>query len=98
LIDIINDLQNNIYDVSYGSGLYKIRVAGRSKGKSGGFRTLVTFKKDEMTIFIYGFGKGEKDNISSMEKTIFKRMSKEYLSFNDDELKQSVSNGELIIF
>jgi len=33
-------------DVSLGSGLYKVRLALQGKGKSGGYRTLLIYKKN----------------------------------------------------
>jgi hypothetical protein len=45
-------------------GVYKKRVALPGKGKSGGTRTLIAFRKGEHTFYLHGFRKNERANIS----------------------------------
>jgi len=62
---------------SMGAGLYKIRLAIKSKGKSGGFRVvsyLVTQTDDETTIFLLTiYDKSEDSNID--RKTLLDMVS-----------------------
>jgi hypothetical protein len=50
-------------------GCRKVRIAGRGKGKSGGYR-VVTFYSgiDIPVVLITVFGKGEKDNLTKRER------------------------------
>ena len=41
----------------------KLRVARPGQGKSGGYRTLLAYRKSERSVFLYGFAKNERDNI-----------------------------------
>ncbi len=72
--DLIEDLKvNPTLGISLGAGLYKIRLASRSKGggKSGGFRIvtyLVSKKEDETSIYLITmFDKSEDSSIKKAD-------------------------------
>lgn len=67
----ISNLESNLSTVSLGSNLYKVRVPRNGSGKSSGFRTLIVYKNNDKAIYVYGFAKNEKDNISSSELSMF---------------------------
>ena len=47
----------------------KVRVAGRGKGKSGGYRTITFYSGIEVPIFLITvFSKGEKANLTQKER------------------------------
>lgn len=49
-------------------GCRKVRVAGRGKGKSGGYRVITFFTGDHLPVFLITvFGKGERANLSKRE-------------------------------
>ena len=55
--------------VSLGGGLWKLRVARRGGGKSGGYRVLHFYRTDDMPLFLITvFAKNDKANISAQEK------------------------------
>ncbi len=55
--------------VSLGGGLWKLRVAREGAEKSGGFRTLHFYRRDDMPLFLLTvFAKNEKANISASER------------------------------
>lgn len=50
-------------------GCRKLRVAGRGKGKSGGFRTITFFSGAEMPVFLITvFSKGERADLTQGER------------------------------
>ena len=50
-------------------GVRKTRLAGRGKGKSGGYRIVWYFGGGDIPVFLLTvFGKGEKDNLSKAER------------------------------
>jgi len=51
-----------------GSGLYKIRTPKVGKGKSGGFRTIIVYREEYISIFVFGFSKTDKGNLNSEEE------------------------------
>ena len=49
-------------------GCRKVRVAGRGKGKSGGYRTITFYSGEQLPLFLLTvFAKGEKANLSVSE-------------------------------
>ena len=79
-----------------GRGLYKVRVARSHQGKSSGYRTLVIYKKKDLALFVYGFAKNEKDNISPTELSFFRKQAKHILSFNRSQIVQAIACGEFV--
>src|SRR4051794_26045568 len=64
-------------------GCRKLRVAGRGKGKSGGYRTITFFSGEVFPVFLITvFSKAEKANLSPAERnglrTITKAIVQEY--------------------
>lgn len=70
-------------------GCRKLRVAGRGKGKSGGYRTVTFYSGESMPVFLITvFGKGEKSNLTAREKSAIKSLTKAIAA----EYKNRVSN------
>ncbi|QXX75292.1 type II toxin-antitoxin system RelE/ParE family toxin [Methylovirgula sp. HY1] len=50
-------------------GARKLRIAGRGKGKSGGYRVITFYAADDVPIFLLDlYGKGEKANLTKAER------------------------------
>jgi hypothetical protein len=78
-----------------GSNLFKIRVKREHSGKSSGFRTIVVYKEGEKAIFLYGFGKNERENISKTEFLYFKKLGDDLLALNENKIKQLIKTKSL---
>ncbi len=87
------DSENN---VDLGSGLYKVRVARLNQGKSGSYRTLLVYKQDRLALFVYGFAKNERDNISAKELSIFRKQAEQILGFKAEQVKRAITRGDFI--
>jgi len=59
-----------------GGHLYKKRVRFEGAGKSGSGRTIICYKKDNNAIYIHGFAKNDKDNLSNAEQSAFKELQR----------------------
>jgi hypothetical protein len=95
LLDTISNLKDGLSTVDLGSNLFKVRVKREHGGKSSGFRTIIIYKKDEKAIFLYGFGKNEKDNINKTELLYFKKLGNDFLNLNQDEIEQLIDKKSL---
>jgi hypothetical protein len=87
------DSENN---VDLGSGLYKVRVARLNHGKSGGYRALLVYKRERLALFVYGFAKNERDNLSAKELSILKKQAKQILEFEVKQIKHAITCGDFI--
>lgn len=57
-------------------GVRKARLAGRGKGKSGGYRIVWWFGGGDIPVFLLTvFGKDEKDNLSQAERNALRRLT-----------------------
>ena len=64
-------------DVMQGTGgVRKARLAGRGKGKSGGYRIVWYFGGEDIPVFLITvFGKGEKANLTQGERNTLRKMT-----------------------
>ena len=95
LLDAIKNLEDGLSTANLGNHLFKVRVKREHGGKSSGFRTIVVYQQGVKAIFLYGFGKSEKDNLSNSEFHYFKKLSNELLVLDKDQLKQFIEQGIL---
>ena len=73
-------------DADLGGNVIKQRIARLGQGKSGGYRTIIVFKKGDKAFFIYGFAKSERENIDKNETDVFKKSAKELLALSDKHI------------
>jgi len=90
LREAINNLEAGSATSSLGNHLHKIRIKRTHSGKSSGFRTILVYKEKDRAIFIYGFAKNEKANISKVELQYFKKLGADLLGLPTDQLKKSI--------
>lgn len=90
LVKAIKNLEMGLSAPGLGNHLYKVRIKREHSGKSSGFRTIIVYKENDRAIFLYGFGKNEKDNIDKVELKYFKKLGKVLLELTSDQLKKYV--------
>lgn len=95
LKEAVNRVQQGLIDADLGGNVLKQRIARPGQGKSGGYRTIIVFKKGELAFFVYGFAKNERENIDDTETAAFKKAAKELLFLSDEQIKQLLDNGAL---
>jgi len=92
----VEEIGQGVYEANLGGFLYKKRVALRNKGKSRGARVIIAFKREDKAIFIYGFSKNQKANITSKELAALKKLSQIYLAYSEDQIKDLLRIKEFI--
>ncbi len=90
LLKAINNLEAGLSSSGLGKHLYKVRIKREHSGKSSGFRTIIVYKENERAIFLYGFGKNEKENIDKVELQYFKKLGNDLLRLTANQLKKYV--------
>ena len=96
LLKTIENITNNLGVVNLGSGLLKIRTPKTGQGKSGGFRTILVYKENDIAIFIYGFAKTEKDNLNNDELKYFKKLAKDLLNIDKEKITELEKQGSFV--
>jgi len=84
------------FEANLGGYLFKKRIRFEGQGKSGGGRIIICYKKGDRAIFIHGFAKNEKLNLSKKELIAFKELSKILLRLSPKELEIAIENKDLI--
>jgi hypothetical protein len=77
-------------DADLGGNVIKQRVGRSGGGKSGGYRTVILYKKGDRAFFVYGFPKSARDNIEEDEERAFKKTAKHVLTLSDAQLEKLV--------
>ncbi|WP_230874523.1 type II toxin-antitoxin system RelE/ParE family toxin [Piscirickettsia salmonis] len=75
LQDACSEVENGLIDAYLGGGVIKKRVALKGRGKSGGARTLIAYKKGSRLLIMYAFKKNQLENISKKELVGLKEYS-----------------------
>ncbi|MFT7684004.1 MAG: hypothetical protein ACI935_003527 [Moritella dasanensis] len=96
LTQAIREMENGLIDANLGGHVFKKRISIPGQGKSGGLRTLLAFKADSMSFFMFGFAKNEQDNINKDELKALKLMAKELLSYKEGKLNKALLHGALL--
>ena len=66
LIEFINELSTNLtLGINLGENIFKVKIPNSSipTGKSGGFRIITYYQKDDILYLVTIYSKTEKDNI-----------------------------------
>jgi len=92
----VKEIEEGLVDAHLGGYLYKKRVAVQGSGKRGGTRTLLAYRSNDKTFFIYGFAKNVRASIKKDEEKALKLYAKELMSHNDTALADAVKSGVLV--
>jgi hypothetical protein len=92
----LEELQAGVFEANLGGHIYKKRIRFEGKGKSGSGRTIVCYKKDDKAIFIHGFAKNEKSNLSKKELFALKEFSKILVGLSAEKTKIAIDAGDFI--
>jgi hypothetical protein len=95
LLQAIRDLEAGLATANLGSSLFKVRVARKGQGKSGGYRTLIVYRQGDRAIVVYGFKKSAQDNIADDELAFFRELAATLLALSARQIEVAVENAEL---
>lgn len=94
LIEAIEEVEKGLFEADLGGQVYKKRIARKGQGKSGGYRTIILFKKGQKAFFAYGFPKNERANITDAEEDGFKQLAKVLLKLTEKEIQALIEDGQ----
>ena len=79
-------------DADLGGGVIKRRIARMGRGRSGGFRTIVLFRRGERSFFVYGFAKSGRANLRRDELKAFRLLADTMLGMDEAGLEAALAN------
>jgi len=86
LLNAVRNLEEGLSSADLGGHLFKVRVRRKHGGKSSGFRTILVYRKNDIAVFLYGFGKNEKKNIARTELRYFKKLGSDLLALSPEQI------------
>jgi hypothetical protein len=92
----VTEIEARLIDAQLGGPLLKKRLGKGGRGKSGGFRTIAAYRQRDRVMFLYVFGKNERDNITEQERVALSEIGDEYLGLPSEKLDELVAKGTLI--
>jgi len=66
-----------------------------ARGKRSGYRTIMAYRAGERSVFLYGFGKNERDNIDGDELARWKIAGRVILEGDADWIVSAIADGYL---
>jgi hypothetical protein len=95
LAKAIRQAEAGLIDASLGAGLIKLRVARAGQGKRGGYRTLVAYRSGRRAVFLFGFAKNERENVSPGQLEDLKAAAGDILRRGEEDLSDDIAAGRL---
>jgi hypothetical protein len=96
LCDAVKDAEQGLIDADYGGGVIKQRIARPNEGKSGGYRSIILFRRGARSFFVYGFAKNEQANIDEGDERDFKELAAKLLAASHEDLETLLERGEFV--
>ncbi|CAN5733270.1 type II toxin-antitoxin system RelE/ParE family toxin [soil metagenome] len=96
LIEAVRRAERGIFDADLGGGVIKQRLARPGQGRSGGFRSIILFRRERRAYFVYGFAKNARSNIREDEIEAFRRLARELLDLGDAAVEAALANGTIV--
>ena len=78
-----------------GGDLIKLRIPRPGGGKSGGYRTILAYRRGDRAFYIYVFAKNVLESIDAVELTDLKDYAKILMNLNEDQIAVALRTGEL---
>ena len=95
LCKAVKGAEQGLIDADYGGGVIKQRIARPNEGKSGGYRSIILFRRGHRSFFVYGFAKNEQANIDKSDERDFKELAAVLLAASEEDLTKLIARATL---
>jgi hypothetical protein len=95
LLEAIVRAERGLIDADLGGGLIKQRVARQGQGRSGGYRVIVAYRAKAKAVFLLGFAKSERENISLDELQFLRKLAGNWLAAGSAKIRTEIELGNL---
>ena len=96
LCNAIVNAEKGLIDGDLGGGVIKQRIARPNEGKSGGFRSIVLFRRGDKAFFVYGFPKSARSNLQKDELKGFRELADVMLGYDKTALTKALKSGAIV--
>ena len=74
--------QRGLIDADLGGGVIKQRIARKGGSRSGGYRTIVPFRRGEQAFLVYGLAESDRENLRRNESEAYRLLADVYLALD----------------
>lgn len=91
----LREAESGLIEADLGHGLIKQRLARPGSGKRGSYRTIIAYRRHNRAVFLFGFAKNAKSDLTSDEARILARVGAAWLIADDELIETALVNGKL---
>lgn len=95
LREAIERAEKGQVDADLGGGLIKQRVARAGRGRFGGYRTIIAYRKANRAVFLYGFAKNERENVGPRELIELRKVGANWLNASPQQIAEAIDQNAL---
>ena len=95
LCEAVERAERGRVDADLGGGLIKQRVAREGQGKSGGYRTIIAYRQGDRSVFLFGFAKSGRDNISEADRRDLTDFGAMWLAAAEEDIDLAIADDKL---
>ena len=96
LLKAIDEMEQGLVDADLGGNIYKKRVALPGRGKRGSTRTLIATNRESRWIFMFGFEKNDRENITQAELAYLQKAAQVFIGYSDAELLLAIAREDFL--
>ena len=96
LLQTVRDIETGNFDADLGGGVFKQRISRPGEGKSGGYRTIIIYRQDDVAFCVYGFAKSARSNINKHDVKNFKKLADTLLALSVEQIEAGLKKKEFL--
>jgi hypothetical protein len=96
LLEAIERAERGSVDADLGGGLIKQRIARPGKRRSGGYRTVIAYRRAGRAVFLFGFAKSALENIAADDLATARETASLWLDSDPTRIRQAIADGALV--
>jgi hypothetical protein len=95
LANATRQAERGLIAAQLGGGLIKLRIARSGSGKSGGYRTIIAYSAGRRAVFLFGFAKNQRDNLTPVQLADLKMVGRDLLALTEHQINEAVAASQL---
>lgn len=96
LAEAVIEMVNGLIDADLGGGIVKKRIALPGHGKRGSTRTLLATNRGDRWVFVFGFEKNDRANVSARELEALRLLAGDLLALSPEQVGEAIDSGYLL--
>lgn len=95
LMEAVERAEKGLIDADLGGYVIKQRIGREGQGRSSGYRVLIAARLKKRYIFLIGFAKNDKDNLSEEELKTTQEIAHSFIHAKITQIDLAVKEGQL---